>query len=247
MSSEFAPGDALGDLRTRGRTVSGRFTIDVNGRRAGEERWRLRRTVPGVEATATVEIVRPVHARYQVALELDTNWRPSRLQVVSEGPDATRSGEYQFEGDRWRGKLETQDGETQKWSGELGGDCVFDFGATILHFNTMWMERSAGSVCRMPAVLVGPDLTPKEVVQEFRFIDTVPWTPPGRDRTLDALQQVIVTPTEGAPVYNHYWTLPNGVPVRSLVVTPDILFELELVEFEGAAGRLPGATELGNL
>lgn len=225
-------GHFLGDLSTVGRTVGGRYAIRVNGRDAGSERWRLRRTGAGVEARSDVEIAHPVRARYALILHLDTSWYPRTLQISLETPDQLRDAEYSIEGSVWQGEVARAGGGGKEFSGELTGHGVFDFGAAAIHFNTMWMDRKPGGGADVDAVLIQPDLTPRTVRQSYRFLAEVDMMRPDDDH-VKALHQSVTTDGPDGIVINHYWTLPNGVPLRSLIVAREILFELVLTEFEG--------------
>lgn len=226
------PVDFPGGLTTIGRTVGGRYTIRVNGRDAGAESWQLRRTGPGARARADVELVRPVRVRYALVLDVDTSWHPRRLQISMETPDQVRDADYRIEGAAWRGKVVEGSGGERCFSGDLPGESVFDFGASVVHFNTMWMAREPGSGTDVTAVLIQPDLTPGTALQDFRFLSEVAVARPDEGH-VHALHQSVTTDGPDGIVINHYWTLANGVPVRSLVVAREIVFEMILTEYEG--------------
>lgn len=230
--SDNDPMEYLDGLATVGRTVRGRYSIRVNGREAGSESWQLRRTAPGVEARSKVEIAQPVRVRYALILRLDTGWHPRHLQISMETPDQIRDGEYHIEDAGWRGEIVQASGGEKEFSGELAGRGVFDFGASVLHFNTMWLERTPGGGADVQAVLIQPDLTPGTVTQSFRFLGQVGMPRPD-DGHVDALHQSVTTDGPNGVVINHYWTHPNGVPLRSLIVARHILFEMNLTEYEG--------------
>lgn len=229
------PVDFVGGMATMGRTVAGRYSIRVNGRKAGSESWQLSRTALGVEARSRLEIAHPLQVRYALLLELDEGWHPRRLQVSMKTPDQVRDGEYHLEPAGWRGQVVQAGGGEKEFSGELTDDAVFDFGASVIHFNTMWMDQEPGTEADVEAVLIQPDLTPRAVRQSFRFLGRI-GIEHSDDENVEAVHQSVTTDGPAGIVINHYWTLPNGVPLRSLIVARQILFELVLVEYEGPRG-----------
>lgn len=228
-------GDLLGGLKTMGRSIEGRYSLRIDGAEAGSESWMMRRTAPGVRIEATVELARPVQLCHRLELDLEADWRPRRLQVAAEGADALRSGEFRIGEAGWTGQVREGDGEDRSWDEvavEDGAPSIFDFGATVIHFNTLWMRRRPGDVEEVTALVIAPDLEPSLARQTHRFLrHHTPRRRHGDGARL--LHQSIVTELDGRTVFNHCWTADNGVPVRTVVATAEALFEAALVEYRG--------------
>ncbi len=218
--------------------VTGRYAMYFSGEECGGERWEIAESGDGYVIIGEQEMhaPHPLPSRQEYRAMLDTNWRPTGLDVIWTVGDRRLQAMHRAAERMWRVRIE-YGGGTHEQQGDYPDGCEVEY--TTHLFNMVILARrdfQVGGEHDFPVLRIGPPLmavTPERMI--YRCVEH------GRHETplghFNARRYVVYLPSEGEESGYTFWADDDGFVLESYEGHDRSRPWMRLVEFESKQSR----------